>query len=86
MEKLRIFLKENRKKNNMSQGDLATKMGYSTSQFISNIERGVSLPPTYDLPKLAKILNVPLSEIKEAFLHDYLATARRKITLKLGRV
>lgn len=59
MEKLRIALIEGRKKNNFSQGDVAKKMGYKTSQFISNWERGVSHPPPATLVKLASVLNYP---------------------------
>jgi transcriptional regulator with XRE-family HTH domain len=86
MERLRIFLVENRKKNNMSQGDLAKKMGYSTSQFISNWERGVSHPPPTSIHKLTVALKVPAKElidlICESVAHKATTQYRANVGIK----
>lgn len=41
----------------LTQREAASKMGYTTPQFISNWERGLSVPSITDLPKLAKMYN-----------------------------
>jgi transcriptional regulator with XRE-family HTH domain len=49
-------IRELRHAANMSQGDVAKKMGYSSPQFVSNWERGLSMPPPGSVRKLAKVL------------------------------
>ena len=49
-----------RKDRNMSQQELANKIG-ATKQTISNYERGVREPDYYTLEAIADILNVPVS-------------------------
>src|SRR5262245_30798703 len=39
------FLKNARKKRKLSQWAVAQQLGYSSAQFISNLERGISPPP-----------------------------------------
>lgn len=51
-----------------SQLDVAKKLGYTTSQFVSNWERGVSRPPVPVLHKLGIIYEVNAHELlKGAF-------------------
>ena len=52
------FLREARKKAKLMQGDVAEELGYTSAQFISNWERGISFPPTDKLPYLAKLLRI----------------------------
>ena len=44
-----------RKNAGLTQREVSSKMGYTTIQFVSNWERGLSAPPIKDLPKLAKL-------------------------------
>lgn len=46
-----------------SQRDIAKGMAYGTPQFVSNWERGVSLPPLKDAPQIAGLLKIPGKEI-----------------------
>lgn len=48
-------LKEIRAKANLSQGEVAKRLGYSSPQFISNIERGISVAPLNLLAKMTKL-------------------------------
>ncbi len=41
-----------RVKANLTQAELAEELGYSSTQFISNVERGVCLPTTEYLQRL----------------------------------
>lgn len=56
--KLGNFLKQKREQAGLSQGDVAEKLGYSTSQFISNWERGLSGPPLKVLRQVSDLYGV----------------------------
>lgn len=62
------FLKEKRMKASLSQGDVANKLGYSTPQFISNWERGVSMPPINTLKKLGQLYKISADDLFEVTL------------------
>ena len=42
----------------LSQLEVATKLGYSSAQYVSNIERGLSAPPADKLGKFVKIFRL----------------------------
>jgi len=67
---LSIFLKDRRIKAGLSQADVAKKLGYTSSQFISNWERGLSKPPVATLRKLADLYGVSLNEIFDVVLQN----------------
>lgn len=75
------MLKELREKAGLTQAELAEKFGYSTPQFISNIERGRAMLPVAQYPKAAKILGVSVNRLIE---HKIAHT--RKILRKALRV
>lgn len=58
MNALIKLLKKARTEGGLTQGDIAKKLGYTTSQFVSNWERGLSTPPLEALPKLSKLLGI----------------------------
>ncbi|WP_413290772.1 helix-turn-helix domain-containing protein [Bdellovibrio sp. HCB337] len=62
-EMLAKFIKESRIEAGLTQEELATALGYSTPQFISNWERGVSQPPVNTLILLARLLEVNKDEL-----------------------
>ena len=57
------FLKEKRIRAGLSQKEVAEKLGYSTAQFVSNWERGLSAPPVETLKVIAEMYNVDLDEV-----------------------
>ncbi len=59
------FLKSMRQKSGLTQQDLANKLSYSTAQFISNWERGISLPPLEVLPKLSNLCKISARTLVE---------------------
>lgn len=61
--KLAEFLQGSRETAGLSQADVASKLGYSTPQFISNWERGLSLPPLKVLRKIASLYKVDVEEL-----------------------
>ena len=50
-------LKTLRVKAGLKQKEVASKLGYTSPQFISNWERGISSPPVKSLKQLAEIYN-----------------------------
>lgn len=62
MQKVGIKIAKLRKSNNMTQTELADKMGVSF-QAVSNWERGNSMPDISKLPELAETFNVSIDEI-----------------------
>lgn len=57
------FLKEKRIKKNLTQAQIAKALGYKTSQFISNWERGLSTPPAAVIKKVAYIYGIDAKEL-----------------------
>lgn len=66
------FLKEARAMAGLSQRDVADHLGYSTPQFISNWERGVSIPPVNALKKIAVLYHVSAEEVFNVLLEHTL--------------
>ena len=59
------FLKEKRQAAGLTQGQVAKKFGYSTVQFVSNMERGISPPPKETFFEMMKLYKVSDAEIVE---------------------
>ncbi|HWU45112.1 MAG TPA: helix-turn-helix transcriptional regulator [Bdellovibrio sp.] len=62
------FLKQKRSAAGLSQRDVADKLGYTTPQFISNWERGVSHPPINALKRLGELYRVSAEDLFEVTL------------------
>jgi len=60
-----VKLKGWREKVKLSQGEVARKLQYSSPQFVSNWERGLSLPPMEVLPKLLSLYSLSPDELTE---------------------
>lgn len=54
-DRLAKFLKTKRESAGLSQKEVSDKLGYSTPQFISNWERGLSAPP---IPAIEVVANL----------------------------
>lgn len=53
------FLRDKRIESGHSQMDIAKKLGYTSAQFVSNWERGLSSPPIHTLRRLSELYSVP---------------------------
>ncbi|MBC7421649.1 MAG: helix-turn-helix transcriptional regulator [Bdellovibrio sp.] len=80
--KLASFLKEKRSQSGLSQKDVATKLGYSTSQFISNWERGISQPPIHTLRTLAQMYNVGAEQMFQVLLENTMIQVQEELKKK----
>lgn len=74
------FLKDRREKARLTQWDVARRLGYTTAQFISNWERGISLPPCAAIPRIAELYKLQTSEVIDVFdrFHAQLLRLHRK--------
>lgn len=72
------FLKLARESADLTQHDVAHALAYSSPQFISNWERGVSLPPLEVLPKLSEIYRVAPRQFIDALERYHLAVMKRR--------
>lgn len=75
------FLKTKRISAGLSQKDVADRLGYTTPQFISNWERGVSQPPINVLKKLGEMYKVSAEELFDVTLN----TTVQQVTQDLRR-
>lgn len=57
------MLRELRVARGLTQKQISDKLGYTTSQFVSNWERGTAMPPAKSFPKLAKIYGVSTKKL-----------------------
>lgn len=64
-------MKELRKEAGLSQGQLAKKLGYGSSQFISNWERNISKPPLSKSKIIYKSLKVNKNKYKQMLIDFY---------------
>lgn len=73
------FLRKKREEAGLSQGDVAKKLKYSSPQFISNWERGISSPPIKALRQLSDMYRVQPDELFDLILKHSLE--QLKVTL-----
>ncbi len=81
------WLRQKRVGKNLSQIAVSRQLGLASSQFISNIERGLAGPPRALLQRLLKVYEIPPTEFVTWFnlkLQQQLArqygTSRRKVS------
>jgi transcriptional regulator with XRE-family HTH domain len=69
-EKLGLFLKQKRKAAGVRQREIAKVFGYTSSQFVSNWERGLCAPPFDALPVLCKMLHISRRQMISMVLEE----------------
>ncbi len=74
------FLKLKRMDKGLTQGEVAQKLGYSTPQFISNIERGLCSPPLKNLKTLIKLYGIHHEEVIELILQEQEKILRKALS------
>lgn len=76
-----LFLKAAREHVGLTQAEVAADFGYSSSQFISNIERGLATPPVAVIVEQVKLYKIK----HEKFIRVYLESQERMLRRALGR-
>lgn len=72
------FIKTARIKAGVSQADVANALGYGSSQFVSNWERGISMPPLGSLKVIAKMYGINSENLFKVFLVTTTARMRKE--------
>jgi transcriptional regulator with XRE-family HTH domain len=77
MSELGKTIKQKRIKSGVTQVQLSNKLGLTSAQYISNIERGKCPVSLTQLLKIAKHLNASIKPFKNAAMRDYKAKLDR---------
>ena len=67
------YLKDKRIEADLTQLEVAKKLGYSSPQFISNFERGLCSPPLKQLKKITKLYDINPTDIIDLMMDDQLS-------------
>lgn len=86
VKKFADFLKRSREGVGLTQAEVAQSLGYSTAQFVSNWERGLSHPPMKSLKVLANLYKIPSDQLFEAILELTLYTTSESLKLEYKRL
>lgn len=73
------FLRSHREAAGLTQSDVSHRLGYGSPQFISNWERGVSLPPLEVVPVLTRLYGIEPRVVIDAFQKLHAASTALKI-------
>ena len=77
------FLRNRRQELQLTQGQVALKMGFSSPQFISNWERGTALPPLHKLNSVRKVVRIYKLNVED-YIDRVLNEQRARILARLG--
>ena len=62
------YLQVMRIKADLTQREVSLELGYSSAQFISNFERGISSPPLKKLKELIRMYRMPVEKVMSLVL------------------
>jgi transcriptional regulator with XRE-family HTH domain len=80
------FLKEKRTLAGLTQAEVAEKLGYTTAQFISNWERGISNPPISTIKKICQLYKVSNEEVYEIVLAQSIQEVTDSLRAKFSQI
>ncbi|NJL25860.1 MAG: helix-turn-helix domain-containing protein [Calothrix sp. SM1_5_4] len=78
-KKLGQYLKEVRENSELTQADVSQKLGYTSPQFISNIERGISVVPLKTLARMVSLYKVNPETVVKIILESQRKLLREKL-------
>ncbi len=86
MAELSNYLKKSRESLGLSQTFVSSKLGYSSPQFVSNWERGLSHPPVKSLKKIAKLYKLKDKELFDVYVVSYLNEVETDLRKKIQKI
>ncbi len=66
----------------MTQGEVAKRLGHSTNQYVSNLERGLCAPSMETICKLVKIYSMDKKARFRFVLREYKAVLARQMKIR----
>jgi len=82
---LNIYLKQKREECQLSQGEVARHLGYSSSQMVSNWERGLCHPPLSKLKEIAALYRIKSTELIDIMIQDFEKHIEAKINISTAK-
>jgi transcriptional regulator with XRE-family HTH domain len=79
------YLKSLRESKKLTQFGVASELGYETAQFISNWERGVSMPPIPVIKKIALMYGISEGDLKEKYIEQSLTLFEKSLRDKFEK-
>jgi transcriptional regulator with XRE-family HTH domain len=79
-KKLGTYLKDVRENASLTQSEVSRKLGYTSPQFISNIERGISVAPLKTLARMTNLYKVRPDGVVRIILESQRKLLRGKLT------
>lgn len=76
------FLKECREKAELTQWDVSKKLGYTSPQFISNIERGQAVVPLKTLSRMVQMYKVDADQVVRLILESQRKVLKAQLAKK----
>lgn len=73
------FIRGARLRAGMSQRTVSLKLKYSSAQFISNFECGISLPPLEKIDKLIELYSLDRESVIKTYMKDYELNLKAKL-------
>jgi transcriptional regulator with XRE-family HTH domain len=73
------YLQTRRVKSGLSQGDVASKLGYSSPQFVSNFERGLCAPPLNKMKTLVQLYDMNSEEVLKLMMKEHEKQLRKNL-------
>lgn len=73
--------KKARKLKGLSQRELSYKLGFTSGQFVSNVERGLCLYPVKKFRLLSKIIDYDVKKLFADYIRDVSDQAKRELGL-----
>lgn len=81
-KKMGSLIRQYRERKNFTQLEFAKKLGYSTPQFVSLFERGLSKVPPAKLRKISEILDIDQNVFIQMITDEY--SRKLKLLVKKG--
>lgn len=78
-KKLGDYLKDVRENALLTQADVSQKLGYTSPQFISNIERGISVIPLKTLARMVNLYRINPEPVVKIILDSQKKLLREKL-------
>ena len=73
------YLRTSRQEAGITQKELSSRLGYASSQFVSNWERGLSFPAPNNLSLIADVLGIGVGEIIDALVEEKTYRLRQRL-------
>lgn len=81
---LQEIIKQARIKKGLTQEDVAVKLGYTSTQFVSLFERGKSKVPHGTIGKLIVVLGLPQKKLEKLLINEFRENLIKSISIGIS--